>query len=292
MTEGGRQPCRSMTAFASRSGSLGSRQVEISLRSVNHRHFQLRVLPCPGPEWEARLRGAVAARLVRGSAELRISFTGGGEEGDLFQELREWTARCWQENLPPPTWSDLFSRRHHQEGGEERFKSFLDGAGEGLIDMLALLLDDFDQRRMEEGDRTAAAIAAYLREIEGDVTGIKPHLQQERENKLRNFKEAIGNYARELEPGARGDLARECALLIDRLDVSEELQRIASHLQAFDHALHCEAKEGKYLDFLCQEIFREINTLGTKSLSASVSQTCADMKNTLEKIREQLQNLV
>jgi uncharacterized protein (TIGR00255 family) len=92
-------------------------------------------------------------------------------------------------------------------------------------------------------------------------------------------------------PVAPQDLAREVALLADKLDVSEELARLASHLEQLETLVAKGGRAGRPLDFLVQEIFREVNTIGSKCMDATVAHWVVEMKTLVERLREQVQNV-
>jgi uncharacterized protein (TIGR00255 family) len=92
-------------------------------------------------------------------------------------------------------------------------------------------------------------------------------------------------------PVARADLAREVALLADKLDVSEELARLASHLEQLEGFLARGGRVGRQLDFLVQEVFREVNTIGSKCADATVTHWVVEAKTHVERLREQVQNV-
>ena len=123
------------------------------------------------------------------------------------------------------------------------------------------------------------------------MKGIQTGLPQVHQEKVLRFKQKVESYGANLEANTRGDLGAELAILLEKLDVSEECDRLMIHFEHMDQALGSEHQGGKHLDFLCQEIFREINTLGNKCQDAKISRSVVFLKTQLEKIREQVQNL-
>ena len=128
---------------------------------------------------------------------------------------------------------------------------------------------------------------ALLRNLSGDVIKLAPSVP------LR-YKEALERRIAELDgpiPPDDPSLAREVALCADRCDISEELTRLASHFAHFEELCNEQEPCGRKLDFLCQEIHREINTIGAKANDASIARIVIEMKSALEAVREQVQNI-
>ena len=113
--------------------------------------------------------------------------------------------------------------------------------------------------------------------------------QEQKERLLKRVETLLGQDAEEYYNGQR--IAAEIAIFADKAAIDEELVRLDSHLRQFDLMLDEEGQIGKKLDFLCQEINREINTIGSKSADLEITGLVVQMKTTLEKIREQVQNL-
>ena len=144
--------------------------------------------------------------------------------------------------------------------------------------------------RQSEGDHLKSDFLARLDTLTafaGKVADEAPaRLPRQRELLARRLREA----GLDLDP-ADERVAKELALFADRCDVSEELTRLDSHLAKFHEYLHAADAPGRALDFLCQELFREFNTIGSKANDAGIAQTIVEAKTELEKIREQVQNL-
>jgi uncharacterized protein (TIGR00255 family) len=157
---------------------------------------------------------------------------------------------------------------------------------------LRAALADWDQARAREGKALAADIAGRLTALNGwvaEIAALAPKVQEEKKTataeRIRQMLEKAGA---ELEEAR---ILQETAVLADRLDVSEELTRLTTHLARLDKLLADGGEAGKRLDFLMQEIFREINTCGNKCQDAGISRLVVDFKAELEKCREQVQNI-
>ncbi|MCX7805340.1 MAG: DUF1732 domain-containing protein, partial [Planctomycetota bacterium] len=151
-----------------------------------------------------------------------------------------------------------------------------------------------DGMRRTEGRALASAMRKYLKAIRRLAAGIKPLAGDSVRRHVERMRSRVDVLLAE-SPGG-GDLTREAiereiALYADRADVSEELDRLDSHIGQFEAALAKGGEAGKRLDFWCQEMFREINTIGSKALDERITRRVVEMKNLVEKIREQAQNI-
>ncbi len=292
---------RSMTGFGRASGPAGPhRTAEVAARSVNARFLDITIKT---RESEAALepvvRRAFARRLHRGKVEvaLRLKRTTASEAEITVDEalLEALLARI----------TDL-SRRYPIEGRlsvrdlmtipqavvvEAPGESFTEeeiAAVEALAEAAAAALADM---RAAEGAAIAADLLGRL-DVLRQKTGV---LAGRREEIARRLAETLRERVRALFPDVALDPARleqEAALAADRSDVAEELQRLQGHLEQFEGILRsADGSVGKKLDFLTQEILRELNTLGSKSRDLASTREVLDMKSETEKIREQVQNV-
>lgn len=157
---------------------------------------------------------------------------------------------------------------------------------------LRAALEDWRTSRRHEGAALAADLRSRFARL-GDLTRsiaarIPTVLDEKRANLCQRVREALAQVGAEY---SEDRMLQEVAVLTDRLDVSEELTRLNAHLERLDQALAAEGEEGKRLDFLIQEAFREINTCGNKAQDVEVSRLVVDFKTELERCREQVQNL-
>lgn len=294
---------RSMTGFGTAELETDDGEVRAEVRSVNNRHLRVSFrLPDRAAPWESELRALVAARLARGTVDVRVSVRPQGDDGEgaLEWELDEPRVRAYLDafrtlreeyNLPGQVDLGLMLR-----GGEllrpsrapepewltlDRARRAVGGALEELVEM-----------REREGERLAEdlrARVAALRTGADEVSRLAP-------DRLRRERERLRAAVRELTEGLEADeerLEREIAVLADKWDLGEELVRAAAHLDAFEEYLDAPAEEpvGKRLAFLAQELHREINTMGAKANDARISRVVVEMKNELEKVREQVENV-
>ena len=165
-------------------------------------------------------------------------------------------------------------------------------AGRGLAALLAKAVDALAHERERDGAATVAAVreqVARLGEAHAAVTLRAPQLLSDyRDRLLQRVNEYLTTHARPLEPG---DILREVAVYADRVDAHEELQRIAAHLERVSTLLAEGGEVGRALEFLMQELLREVNTLGSKTLDVEIAHTVVSMKGSVDKLRELVANL-
>lgn len=290
-----------MTGFGRASGPLGpDRAAEIAVRSVNARFLDLTVKT---KETEAALepvlRRTFARRLHRGKVEvtLRLKRTSASQveitvDEPLLEALLARLARL-SERYPIEgrlSVRDLLTipQAVVVETATETFSPEETAAVEALAEEAASALVAM---RTAEGLGIAADLAPRI----GLLRRKAADLSTRREEIARNLATTLRERVRALFPDVTLDPARleqEAALAADRADVAEELQRLQGHLDQFDAILaNSQGSVGKTLDFLTQEILRELNTLGSKSRDLPSTREILEMKAETEKIREQVQNI-
>jgi uncharacterized protein (TIGR00255 family) len=145
--------------------------------------------------------------------------------------------------------------------------------------------------RRSEGERLGRQIVAELAEVAGFVNWFEPQMPEIRRRMLERTRERIFDLVGSSVAIDEDRVVQEAALSADRADVAEEIVRLRAHLDAFDDRLAGGGVVGRTLDFLCQEIHRELNTLGSKCREAGVAERMVDAKAAAERVREQAQNL-
>lgn len=285
---------RSMTAFASaerqtRWGTLGC-----ELRAVNHRYLELSVrAPEELRALEPALREQVSAKVQRGKLELSLRLRATPDIGTaalrlnqpLLDQLAE-AARDLGQRFPGLSvdFSSLLTLPGvlEQEG--------IDAAGlQG--EALALVeetLAEFLRAREREGDKLAATLRERLAGIETACGQVRQWLPEIRAALRARLEARYAELAPDLDPGR---LEQEFVLWLQKLDVDEELDRLATHVAEARRVLGLHEAVGRRLDFLMQEFNREANTLGSKSVDARTSQIAVELKVLIEQMREQVQNL-
>lgn len=291
---------QSMTGFGAARFTSGGAVFRIELRSVNHRHLDVRVRAArEAAALEPVVTAALRKRLVRGHVEASITRERTGEGGGqalVDVELarayyQAFEALRFQFGLSQPVTIDFVL------GAPGVLSGVGDGAGpETLLadaaDAVDAAIGALVEMRRAEGKGLSDDLTARLARLE-DIAGriseeAKTILSEGRERLQRRVAEMLAGTG--TEPDA-GRLEHEIVFLADRLDVTEELVRLRAHLRAARLALESEATPGRRLEFLAQELLREVNTIGSKSTRLAIVEWVVEAKVELEKIREQAANL-
>lgn len=149
-------------------------------------------------------------------------------------------------------------------------------------------LDQLVKMRENEGETLVQVLLKYLKEIESFVSDVRPLVV----NSIERYRERIADRIKQIDVTVSEErLATEIALMAERTDVSEELERLTSHIKQFRTLLQEGGEIGKKLDFLTQEMLREVNTTGSKSQSAAITQQVVNAKAAIDKLKEQIQNI-
>lgn len=290
---------QSMTGYGSGRATLGDGHVVLDLRAVNHRYLDVRVrLPSRIQSRTPIVERAIRNRLERGRIDVTARLEGQTlpqpsldieRARAVYQELGSLRdALNPDEALPLSLLScvpDLFVASRAID--EEALAQALTGAANEACDAIAAM-------RRTEGDALAAELSSRLGDAETHLQALKaelPKMVQGRRARLRDRLEALlADVSVELQPGR---LEQEIAILSDRSDIAEELVRLDSHRSQMLELINDSNKPvGKRLDFLLQEMTREVNTIGSKVQDTPVTNLVIELKATVEQMREQAQNVL
>ncbi len=289
---------RSMTGFGAGRGEAGGEAISVELRSVNGKFCEVKPrLPRELSALEPELVKTIKARVSRGVIEAFVRRETGDARGSLpradlalaaayakaFRELKDSLGLAGE-----PTVQDLVVLEGVISLGEDAPDQ--EGVSSALQAALAAGIEALDQMRRREGEALAKDLFARLDAIEKGAREVA-RLAPDQVNAVR---ERLSTRIAELTRGVPLDsarLAQEVALFADRTDVSEELTRLASHLAQARGLIASQAPAGRKLEFLVQELNREINTIGSKSQHAGIASTVVELKAELERVREQVQNV-
>jgi len=284
----------SMTGFAAVSAELETSSLTLELRSVNHRYLDLQLrMPDELRIQEPALRESIAAQMSRGKVECRINHAAHASTLEparlntgMVQQLSLWSAQV-REMLPEArelSVSDVL----RWNGVLESPALSAETLQNTLQSLLKQALKDFAAARQREGEKLKAFLLERVSQIEALRIGVAPRVPAAiaaYEAKLRaRLLEALGS-----EDDER--VRQEITLYASKIDVDEELSRLQTHLAEVRRVLDKGGAVGKRLDFLMQELHREANTLGSKSVDAEVSRAAMDIKILIEQMREQVQNI-
>ncbi len=288
---------RSMTGFGAGRGAAGAEALDVEVRSVNHKFCEVKVrLPRELAALEHDALKVVKERLARGGVD--VSIRRGGPAGGLAPRvdlaLAEAYARAFEElrarlGLPGgATLADVAAADGVLRLDEPALE--LDAARAALRSALGQALDALVAMRASEGEALARDLTGRLDGIEALVARAAALVPQTVEHHRVRLAERVEELTRgiALDPAR---LAQEVALFADRTDVTEEVTRLGSHLAQARALLRGGEPAGRKLDFLVQEMHREVNTIGSKSQSAEIAAIVVTAKAEVERMREQVQNV-
>ncbi|KAB2444353.1 YicC/YloC family endoribonuclease [Bacillus luti] len=287
----------SMTGFGRAKVENDTFQITVEMKSVNHRFLEMSIrLPKQMMVFEDKLRKIIAEQVRRGRIEVSISITG---EGLVERKLSVNWSLLEQYQLIMKDIKGKFQLQdsitleqlmampevtaiEEIEKVNEQFENSLYEAVRQATHMLKTM-------RVGEGERLHKDIAYRLQEIDNCVNAIIPHAPMV----TQKYRERLENRLKELHNQDLDEqrLLTEVAMFAERCDIHEELVRLQSHLDQFRETLQIEEPVGRKMDFIVQEMHREINTIGSKANDLTISKYVVEMKNNLEKIREQVQNI-
>lgn len=288
---------KSMTGYAKIIFESDIFRVKIELKSVNNKYLNVNLKsPYTINFLEGKIRTVISGYISRGYVEARVDVEDKRENNDML-EYNEKMAKNYiniinkMENeflLKAENKLELLIKnpsiisKKEEEIDEQMYS-------EMVISNLEKALVKLNEMRTTEGERLKDYLVERLTQFEkvlSEIKGYKDSVVDELKNKLLT---RINNIEKSIE-FKEEDILREVILYADRSDISEEVSRLDSHIKQFKIEVNNE-NTGKKIDFLLQEMFREINTLGVKSNNYEISKRAVECKNELEKIREQIQNI-
>jgi len=287
-----------MTGFGSAQAENGGFAVSAEVRCVNNRHLKVSVR-CPD-SWSAKeheIEKLVRLSIARGTVNVSLRVQAIGIRGESLID-ESLLAAYWKQlraiseslSASPPTMGELLSMPGVA----------VDEAGAGL--------SDEDWKLVEQAVAKALAKVQEFRSREGgemrdEMLSLVRDLRQCRQDILERaplvitaYRDKIRERVTQLLSGTGAavsdqDLIREVSLFADKCDITEELARLQSHLGQFEDSLNAHPSAGRKLDFLCQELNREVNTIGSKSNDVAITHRVVDAKAVVEKLREIVQNV-
>lgn len=287
----------SMTGFAAVSVRLQGRTLSLDLRSVNSRFLDIHFrVPDELRPFEALLRERITAALQRGKVDCRMAMADAGGENNVEVDaaaLAQLARLAGQVTAAMPQAVPLSVAEVLRWPGMLGDQSM---DGERLRQAVGELVDaalaELTATRAREGAKLADVLrerVARMRAIVAEVRPRLPALQAAQQQKLTDrLRDAVGGAG---VADAAERINQEVALYAAKIDVAEELARLETHLDEVERVLRKGQAVGKRLDFLMQELNREANTLGSKSVASDVSGAAMELKLCIEQMREQVQNL-
>lgn len=290
---------KSMTAFGNAEMIFDGCLISVEIRSYNSRYldFSLNV-PYEIRKFEEKIRKLISGKVNRGRVELKLRIDD-QDNGDNVFELDMNRAESYNsalEKLKEETGLDVTVSMEFLTGSGRVIKPIenekdADTLWGRIESCLIEAMDSLDQMRQKEGDMIALDLSARLDNIETAVNEI----EKTSENLLPVYQERLKARIEELAKGVvavdSDRIAQEAAFLAEKSDISEEIVRAKSHIEQFRTIQGSDEPAGRKINFLLQELGREVNTIGSKTGKTNVAHQVVDIKSELEKLREQIQNV-
>ena len=287
-----------MTGFGRGEGETTLGKVFVESRSVNHRYCDINVkLPRRLAPFETRIKELVRSHVSRGRIDISVKVDAMGEERAQLSvdfHLAEQYYRALQSlkeklRLKDKITLELLAGAKDLITAKEE-PTDLEPYWQEIVPILKRSFQDMDEMKRSEGEALAKDLHQRLQRIAQQLEGIKGQYS----SRLDAYQNRLAERLRSLLGGVEVDSFRfqqEIAILAERTDITEEIVRAESHLGQFLTLLEADEPVGRKMDFLLQEINREVNTVSSKANDAEISQRAIEIKGELEKIREQVQNL-
>ena len=289
---------KSMTGYGRHREVIDGRDILCEVKSVNSRYLDTNIkIGRLYNALEDTVKQYASSRVSRGKMDIYISIDNisGDDNGLSVNEkfLESYVALL----------RDIKSR--YELGGDVTIQTVAgrnevfvttrpdedtEAAGKALLVVLEKAFDGFTAMRQAEGEKLKADLLSHLSVLEG----IRANIVERAPESIKENNEKMKARIRELLDGANYDESRlltECAIFADKADISEELARLDSHFEQFKKILDENVPVGRKLDFLVQEMNREVNTIGSKCNDSEIAKQVIEAKSFVEKIREQIQNI-
>ncbi len=287
-----------MTGFGKATVEMPTKKITVEIKSLNSKQLDASMrVPAVFRSTEPAIRNILGSKLERGKVDLSIMIEHTGTDGaptlniPLLQAYKEQIEKMRSAlGLPEPAdWYATLLRFpdiYHSEQNAE----ITDDERRALTECVNAAADALTEFRRAEGAKLEQVFRDRVRRI-GELLAEVPRFEVERVEKIRR---RIDEGLQQLHHAEfdRGRLEQEMIFYIEKLDINEEKQRLASHLSYFIETLEGEPGQGKKLGFIAQEMGREINTLGSKSNQADMQKLVVKMKDELEQIKEQVLNVM
>lgn len=289
---------KSMTGFGRGEGDTSLGRLTVESRSVNHRYCDISIkLPKRIASFENRIKEIIRSQVARGKVDLSLRFENHGDEKVQLSvdfQLAEQYFRAFQSlkealHLKDEITLALLSNARDLITAKEETGE-IEPYWEEILPILKRSFEDMDSMKRSEGESLSKDLQQRLGRIFQQLKEIKEQFP----SRLEAHQQRLHERLRSLLDGMEVDPSRfqqEVSFLAERTDITEEIVRAESHLAQFATLLKGEEPVGRKMDFLLQEIHREVNTISAKVNDAEISQRVVEIKGELEKIREQVQNI-
>jgi len=283
-----------MTGQGSAITTADGTTVSVEIRAVNNRHLKIH-LRCPDSliAIESAIEKCIRNVATRGTVNVNIKVEKHSRAGDFSIDLE--LLASYREQLQSEATSEVSTEALLSLPGVVTSNS-ADRSSEAKRKLILNTVEDalvqFNQMRTSEGEALSSDFNLQLKRLEDLIVKIRERapivIQRYSDRLAEKLNQLLQQHNVTLSDS---DLTREIGIFADRCDITEELVRLDSHLGQFREVMQSEQSEGRKLDFITQELFREINTIGSKANDATIANCVVESKTVVERIREQVQNI-
>ena len=287
-----------MTGFGNATIDRSGIHVSVEIKSVNNRYLKLSTrLPDSVARFESEIEKLVRSRVARGSVQLavRLRFSGGESEyridANVLNGYRKQIQAAQSEGEEAVSLESLLALPGVVSENDLP-DDVMNSLWPAVAEYINASLDHFHDFREREGESMRVDLDKQCETIEQEVKQVAALAPQV----VNDYREKLLERVRRMTTEASisvgpNDIIREVAIFADRCDVNEEITRLGSHIEQFRRMLNGSTSQGRKLEFIGQEMFREINTIGSKANSVDIAHSVVEMKAAIERIREVLQNV-
>jgi len=285
----------SMTGYGKAERTIGNKTFSVEIRSVNSKQFDLTVrMPSIYKEKEMPLRNKLSQALHRGKIDLSIHYDANGDEMNTV--INKLVVKNYCEQIESLA-NDLSLEQAHSlvdilrlpDAMRQERHEINEDEWTQIAELIEEAIENFVAFRRQEGDSLKKEFNLRIDNIEQYANEVVPH-ENDRTIGVREKIETLFADYQERESIDKNRLEQEMIYYLEKLDITEERIRLANHIKYFRETLNASNPQGKKLGFICQELGREINTMGSKANHAAIQQLVVQMKDELEKIKEQVLN--
>ncbi len=294
----------SMTGYASGSAQIGSVSLDLEIKSVNSKSLDLKIyLPEYLSSLENELRQVASGKVFRGSVVLKIKVSQHSELSNkyvlnyqllntVFEQIQNIEKICEEKNilLEPLKASDFFIIKGVWEE-DKNASTFIDDMKSIILDKANELIESLLEARKKEGQGLLTILADKLASILALHKAAEEILPERSKHLEKNFKSLIDKIMSEHSQLDENKIEHEIAIIAIKQDITEELDRLKVHILSMQDLLNSTGVIGKKLDFLSQELNREVNTICSKSQYSALTKIGIEMKTLVDQFREQVQNV-
>ncbi len=288
-----------MTGFGSARAKAGDVELEITIRSINSRYLDQRLhLPKEHLPFEKDIKDALTEFFARGCVDVTISRRPSSGHKKLRVQVQEDALKQWTQALQKiskqtgaklnleaqtlATLSEVIQLDHAMD--------FAAPEKAALLKVLKQAAKTCLEARIQEGKSLQKELLKLLKSLEDRLNEIESHSKSLQAGLQNRIEERVRRLSESHEVDSHR-LAQEVVFYLDRSDIAEEITRLRTHIKNFLQLIKGQESQGKKMDFYTQELLREVNTIGSKSIQAELTAVVVDAKSLVEKIREQVQNI-